>query len=343
MEYVIRWLRARVTIVAVAMLCLTTAASQELKVASIAPDGSSWMRAMRDGAEQIRTATDGRVIIKFYPGGVMGDDAQILRRIRIGQLHGGAFTASGLAARYPALNLYGIPLLFRSLDEVDHVREALDTELINGLEHEGFVSFGFIGGGFAQLMSNTPTRSVDDMRRRKVWIPAGDDVSMLALQAVGISPVALPVTDVLTGLQTGLLDVVASSPVVALVLQWHTKVKYVTDLPIAYSMGIFAIEANAFARLSAPDQAVVRSVMSDVVKGLDTASRDDNQRALKAMYDTGIEAVTVDTSNLESWRLAIEDIYPALRGRADMDSVLLDRLLAILRDFRAGSGTMAAH
>jgi TRAP-type C4-dicarboxylate transport system substrate-binding protein len=108
-------------------------------------------------------------------------------------------------------------------------------------------------------------------------------------------------------------------------------------------MGIFAIEANAFARLSAPDQAVVRSVMSDVVKGLDTASRDDNQRALKAMYDTGIEAVTVDTSNLESWRLAIEDIYPALRGRADMDSVLLDRLLAILRDFRAGSGTMAAH
>jgi TRAP-type C4-dicarboxylate transport system substrate-binding protein len=108
-------------------------------------------------------------------------------------------------------------------------------------------------------------------------------------------------------------------------------------------MGIFAFEVNAFKRLSAADQVVVRTVMSEVVKGLDAAARDDNQRALQAMYDTGIEAVTVDTSNLESWRSAIEDIYPALRNRADMDSVLLDRLLGILRDFRAGSGTIAAH
>jgi TRAP-type C4-dicarboxylate transport system substrate-binding protein len=329
-----------------AAMCLAaaaTAGAQEIKVASVAPDGSSWMRAMRDGAERIRTATDGRVSMKFYPGGVMGDDAQILRRIRVGQLHGGAFTAGGLADRYPGLSLYGIPLLFRSLDEVDHVRAVLDPELIAGLEAAGFVSFGFIEGGFAQLMSNTPTRSVDDMRRRKVWIPAGDDISMLALQAVGLSPVALPVTDVLTGLQTGLLDVVASSPVVALVLQWHTKVKYVTDLPIAYSMGIFAIDARTFDRMSAPDQQVVRSVMGEVVKGLDAAARTDNERALQAMYDIGIESVTVDTSNLDSWRAAVEDIYPRLRGRDDVDSALLDRMLGILREYRAGGGTLAAH
>jgi len=337
-------LRSIMTILAA--LCLTagaTARAQEIKVASIAPDGSSWMRAMRDGAERIRSATDGRVSIKFYPGGVMGDDAQILRRIRVGQLHGGAFTAGGLADRYPGLSLYGIPLLFRSLDEVDHIRAMLDPELIAGLEAAGFVSFGFIEGGFAQLMSNTPTRSVDDMRRRKVWIPSGDDISMLALQAVGLSPVALPVTDVLTGLQTGLLDVVASSPVVALVLQWHTKVKYVTDLPIAYSMGIFAIDARTFDRMSAADQQIVRSVMGEVVKGLDAAARTDNERALQAMYDIGIEPVTVDTSNLDAWRAAVEDIYPRLRGREDIDSALLDRLLGILREYRAGGGTLAAH
>ena len=344
MTNVIRLLRACAIVFAAMFLSAAmTANAQEIKVASIAPDGSSWMRAMRDGAERIRAATDGRVVIKFYPGGVMGDDAQILRRIRIGQLHGGAFTAGGLSARYPALNLYGIPLLFRSLDEVDHVRAALDPELIAGLEQAGFVSFGFIEGGFAQLMSNSPTRSVDDMRRRKVWIPAGDDISMLALQAVGLSPVALPVTDVLTGLQTGLLDVVASSPVVALVLQWHTKVKYVTDLPIAYSMGIFAIDAKTFERLSPADQAVVRSVMSEVVKGLDADARADNARALQAMYDIGIQSVTVDTANLDTWRAAIEDIYPRLRGRDDVDSVVLERLLALLREFRAGGGTMAAH
>ena len=319
--------------------CAMSASAQnvELKIASVAPDGSGWMRAMRAGAQRISQATDERVVIKFYPGGVMGDDAQILRRIRIGQLHGGAFTAGGLSARYPALNLYGIPLLFRSLDEVDHIRTALDAELMSGLEEAGFVSFGFIEGGFAQLMSNEPAQSVEDLRRRKVWIPDGDQISQMAMQAVGISPVALPVTDVMTALQTGLLDVVASSPVVALVLQWHTKVRFVTDLPIAYSMGIFAIDARSFSKVSTGDQEIVRNVMTEVVTSLDAAARDDNEKALQAMFDTGIKAVPVDANNVEEWRALVEAIYPRLSGREDVDSAMLTRVLTYLAQYRTGA------
>ncbi|HMB72706.1 MAG TPA: TRAP transporter substrate-binding protein DctP [Gammaproteobacteria bacterium] len=320
----------------VACLVALPAAALELKIATVAPDGSAWMRAMRDGAQRVEAATQGRVEFKFYPGGVMGDDSQILRRIRVGQLHGGAFTAGGLGNRYPALQAYGVPLLFRSLDEVDYVREHLDAELRAGLEEAGFVSFGFVEGGFAQFMSAEPVRSVDDLKRRKVWIPDGDQISLLALESLGVSPVPLPVTDVMTSLQTGLLDVVASSPVVALVLQWHTKVRYVTDLPVAYSFGIFAIDARSFGRIAEPDRQVVRDIMTEVVASLDAASREDNERALQAMLDIGIETVSVDTANLDGWRAAIESLFPDLRTREQyIDAAVFDRLLALLAQYRS--------
>ena len=190
----------------------------DIKIATLAPDNSRWMQQMREGAEEVKARTAGRVTLKFYPGGVMGNDAQVLRKIRIGQLQGGAFTAGGLSERYPGLNVYGVPLLFRSLDEVDAVRKQLDPELAAGLEQAGFVSFGFIEGGFANLLSNEPISTVEDMRRKKVWVPEGDNISFLAMQTMGLSPSVLPVTDVLTGLQTGLIDITFASPVAALVL-----------------------------------------------------------------------------------------------------------------------------
>ena len=159
-------------VVALTALCFgMTAFAVDLKIATVAPDGSHWMQQMRAGADQIRMRTAGRVASKFYPGGVMGNDGQVLRKIRVGQLHGGAFTAGGLGERYGGLNLYGIPLLFNSLEEVDAARERLDPKLIAGLEQAGFVSFGFVEGGFADVLSNEPIHTVDDMRRKKVWCP----------------------------------------------------------------------------------------------------------------------------------------------------------------------------
>ena len=321
----------------------THALGAEIKVATIAPEGSHWMREMRAGGERVKQRTAGRVELKFYPGGVMGNDAQVLRKIRIGQLHGGAFTAGGLAERYPALNLYGIPLLFRSLDEVDYVRARLDSKLAAGLEEAGFVSLGFSEGGFANLMAGVPIRSVEDLRRKKVWVPEGDQISFVAMEALGLSPVVLPATDVLTGLQTGLLDVVAASPVAALVLQWHTKVKYRTELPVSYSMGIFAIDARVFRALGADDQRVLREVMGEIMLGIDRAAREDNRRAAEVMTRAGVQLVEPTNTDIEALRRTIEELYPALRRRADVDRAVFDELLAALAEYRARHRGTATH
>lgn len=316
------------------VLGMTPAHAAEIKIATVAPDGSRWMQQMRAGAAEVLARTDGRVAIKFYPGGVMGSDAQVLRKIRIGQLQGGAFTAGGLAERYGALNLYGIPLLFHSLDEVDAVRAELDPELAAGLERVGFVTFGFIEGGFANLLANEPIRSVEDMRRKKVWVPEGDPISFLAMEALGLSPTVLPVTDVLTGLQTGLIDIAFASPVAALVLQWHTKVKYITDLPISYSMGIFALDKNAFAALAAEDQRSVREVMARYIGALDREARDDNRKAAEALAKAGLETVTVAAADVAGWRSTLEGVWPQLRSRPDIDLAMFERLLALLAEYR---------
>ena len=264
----------------------------------------------------------------------MGNDAQVLRKVRAGQLQGGAFTSGGLAERYSGMSLYGIPLLFRSQEEVDFVRSKIDPLMAAGLDKGGFVSFGFTEGGFANLLSNEPIHSVEEMKRKKVWVPDGDQMSFLAMQTMGLSPVVLPVTDVLTGLQTGLIEITFASPVTALVLQWHTKVKYITALPLSYSMGIFAIEKNAFNALTPADQQVVREVMGRYLGKLDREARDDNRKAAEVLAKSGIQSVTVNNSDVEGWRRTVESLYPKLRERPDVDVPLLDKLLAALTEYR---------
>nr|MDJ0941654.1 TRAP transporter substrate-binding protein DctP [Woeseiaceae bacterium] len=240
-----------------------------LKIATVTPEGSQWMSDMRASAAEIKERTNGRVQIKYYGGGVMGNDTKVLGRIRIGALQGGAFTPGALASVYPDMNLYGLPLIFESEEEAAYVRERMDKKLLDGLEEAGFVSFGFAAGGFAVVLSNTPVSSLDDLKGKRVWVPEGDDVSYASMQALNLSPVTLPLTDVLTGLQTGLIDIVAISPIGALVLQWHTKVKYMTELPLSYTLGFMAVDKKAFSKLTTNDQNIVREVMERTYRNFD--------------------------------------------------------------------------
>ncbi|HEX6928403.1 MAG TPA: TRAP transporter substrate-binding protein DctP, partial [Gammaproteobacteria bacterium] len=223
------------------MLALPAEAAQTtFKIATLAPDGSSWMNEMRAAAETIEARTDGRVTFRFYPGGVMGNDRSVLRKMRIGQLQGAAFTGGGLAGVYPDIQVFGLPFLFRNLEEVDYLRKKLDPVLQKGLEDAGFVNFGFAEGGFAKIMSTVPIRTTEDLKNEKAWVPDSDIISYRVMSALGVSPVKMPITDVLTGLQTGLISVVGSSPLGAIAFQWHTRVKYMTDEPLIYLIGVFA-------------------------------------------------------------------------------------------------------
>lgn len=306
-----------------------------LKIATVTPENSQWMKDMRAGAKEIKERTEGRVQIKYYGGGIMGNDQKVLSRIRIGALQGGAFTPTALAGQYSNLNLYGLPMVFDSEEEAAYARSRLDARLSAGLEEAGFVNFGFAAGGFAILMSNTPVDSLDDLKGKKVWIPEGDDISRRAMEAMSLSPVTLPLTDVLTGLQTGLIDIVAMSPIGALVLQWHTKVKYITELPLVYTLGFMAVDKKAFGKLSEDDQAIVREVMGRTYKNFDKTNLIDNRGARDALLNTGIKVVPVTPEEYEKVRTALMKLNVDLASQGHFDKALFDEMLKYVSEYRS--------
>jgi len=253
--------------------------AQTIKIATLVPEGTSWMIAMRAGAAEIRERTDERVKFKFYGGGVQGNDKQVVRKMRIGQLHGGAFTSTAVGVFQKDAQLYALPMLFNNLEEVTYVRERLDTRLRSLLEDAGYVNFGFAGGGFAHIMSKQPISNLADIKGLKVWVPDGDAMSYGAVKAMGVSPVTMPLTDVLTGLQTELIDTIMGPPAGTIVLQWNTAVNYVTELPLAYIFAMLVVEKKAFDRLQPGDQAIVREVMERVYLGFDEQGDADNKAA----------------------------------------------------------------
>lgn len=260
-----------------------------LKIATLSPGGSFWMQKLREGGDEIAKETEGRVKFKFYPGGVMGKDKDVLRKIRLHQLHGAAVTGNTLSHIYPDIRLYTLILKFHGLDEVDYVRQKMDKELMAGLEENGFVSLGFAEIGMAYIMSIEPVQELDQMRSRKAWVPENNELALVALKAFSISPIPLPLRDVLMGLQTNMIDIVAGSPVAALALQWHTKIKYVTDIPLSYIFATLTLDQKAFNKIATEDQLIVRSVMKRVIKEVNQQNRQDNLKAKDAMITQGIQ------------------------------------------------------
>lgn len=309
--------------------------SANLNIATIAPEASTWMKEMRAGASEISTRTDGRVKIKIIGGGIMGNDKKVIGAIRIGRLHGGALTPSALGARYPDINLYGMPLIFDSHEEANYVRERFDERLRLGLQDIGFETFGFATGGFAVLMSNTPVRSLADMRGKRVWVLEGDTISYASMEALSLTPVTLPLTDVLIGLQTGLVDIVAVPPLPALVLQWHTKIKYMTEIPLAYSIGFMAIDKRAFDKLSPDDQAVLREVMSGVYKRFDRQNVIDNREARDALINAGIESVDFDESEQVQIREIMQISNRRLGEEGEFSIEFYDEMIGYLEEYRS--------
>ncbi len=312
-----------------------------LKIATVTPEGSQWMTEMRASAKEIKERTEGRVQIKYYGGGVMGNDQKVLSRIRIGALQGGAFTPTALSSQYPDLNLYGLPMVFDSEDEAAYVREQMDAKLQQGLEDAGWVNFGFAAGGFAILMSNTPVTSLADLKGKKVWVPDGDTISRASMEAMSLSPVNLPLTDVLTGLQTGLIDIVGMSPIGALVLQWHTKVKYVVELPLVYTLGFMAIDKRAFYKLDPADQAIVREVMERTYRDFDKSNLVDNQGALEALLNSGIESTPFDLDEYRKVREVTRVSTEKLGRDGAFTMALYEEMMQHAADYRNGQTTAA--
>ena len=303
-----------------------------IKIATLSPDGTAWMKAMRAGADDIKKQTEGRVVIKFYPGGVMGNDKNVLRKIRIGQLHGGAVTAGSLTSIYPDMDIYGLPYLFSDQKQVDAVRTKLDKDLLDGLEEKGFVGFGLAGGGFTYMMSDGKVQTVDDAKQKKIWIPSDSDVGITVFESAGISPVPLPLSDVLTGLQTGLVDTVFASPIGAIALQWHSKIKYIIDVPLTYLSALLVIQKKTFNKLKESDQAVIRKVMSDVFDAINKKNQKDNISAREALINKGIEFVKLSEADMNIWLEVGKKAMHKLEAKNNYTKAMYDRLMKAVKE-----------
>ena len=279
--------------------------------------------------------TDNRVQIKYYPGGVMGDDKAVLRKIRIGQLHGGAVVSGSLSKFYPDNQIYSLPLKFKSFEEVDYVRKFLDQRIIEGLEKNGFVTFGIAEGGFAYVMSKAPIRSVDEMRRQRVWIPDNDPMILEAVKAFEITPIPLSIADVRAGLQTGLINTVTTPPIGAVALQWHTQIKYLMDEPFLYIYGVLAVDRKAFEKIAPEDQRVFREIMGRVFRDLDRLNRQDNVKALKALRKQGIEFVKVPADSLAKWYNDALKVPRQLIETNRLSQEMVGALEGLLKDYRS--------
>lgn len=312
------------------------AQAQQYKLATLAPDGSSWMESLREAASEVERRTDGAVQIRYYPGGVMGDSDTVLRRIRLGQLHGGMFTVGELARVAPATNLYSLPFQFRDADEVAALREAFDPFILDALAENGMIAPALSNGGFAYLFSRDPLRSTDDISSSlRVWIPQGDELSRRTLERIGASAVPLSMAEVYTGLQTGTINTFASTASGAIILQWHTRARYMLDLPVLMTVGTLAFDRKAFERMSEDHRDVVRSVFADALRAQEARTDEENRQARQALVDQGIEVLDPEREAVRNWQRQAGEVLDSMLASGDMKVPGIERLRERVAELRA--------
>jgi TRAP-type C4-dicarboxylate transport system substrate-binding protein len=260
------------------------------------------MRELRTAAADVAVATQGRVTIKYYPGGVMGTDTVVPRKMRLGQLQGGVLTSSELAQVYPDAAVYSLPFLFDNWAQADKARTLVDPMLAKGFEAKGMTLLSASDVGFAYVLSVKPLKSAKDVAGAKLWIPQNDEIAERTFKAGGSSPILLPLGDVFTSLQTGMVDAVPNTPAGAVALQWHGKLKNMIDLPLSFVVGFVVVDNKAFAKISAADQALVLKAFHACGARMDAAIKRDDVAALAAMKKQGLQVNEMSPAEVASWK-----------------------------------------
>jgi len=281
------------TIAACVLALSSTAGGTALKFASLAPEGTSWMKEMHALAEDLAQATDGRVTLKLYPGGVAGDERDVLRKIQAGQLHGAGFTGNGLGEILPAARVLDTPFLFHDIDEYDSVLATVTDTLQTLFLEKGYELGGWASVGWVYLFSKNPIGSVNDLKRARAWVWETDPLAAALFAKINISPIPLPLPQVLTSLQTGVVDAAYISPSAAVSLQWFTRVKYMTDLPLTHSTGAIVLSDRFLSKLTLADRATTVHLFRQHMRVLEPVIREEEQKSLQVLADEGITPVPV--------------------------------------------------
>lgn len=292
--------RTRLTLVALLALALSqalVAQSSAIKLATVVPDGSVWDKSLKQMGVDWKTATGDRVALTVFSGGSQGDESTVLRKIRLNALQGASLTVVGLSAIDWSFNVFNIPFFFQSYDELNAVIETLTPTLKQRMEQKGFVLVHWGHGGWLQVFSKQPVQTVADLKRMKLYTSAGDDTMTQWYKANGFQPRAMAMTDVLTGLTTGMIDALPTTPIASMAFQWYKQTPYMLDLGISPIVGATVVSKKTWDRISPADRAkmseislkVEKQLQADVPKGDGLATLVMQNQGLKITKGTGPE------------------------------------------------------
>lgn len=311
------------------------AAEYTLKFATLAPPGSSWMNIMQEWGDQVKQQSKGRLVFKFYPGGVQGDEPDVLKKMRFNQLQGGAFTGYGIGHMYSPARVLELPFLFDSIEEVDYVRKDLMPGFKQGFRDNGYELLGWMEVGFVHMFSKKPIASMDEIRASRVWLWQGDAMGQAFFKASGISPVPLSIVDVYTSLSTGLIDTVYCTPLAAIALQWFTKTKYVSSISMTNAIGGLIVSRRFFDKLPDDLKTILQKTGHDAGEKLIATTREDNLKSATELKQRGLIFLDPGTGMDRASLIDIRDHAAAELIASDyIPSPVFERTRSLLQQYR---------
>lgn len=313
-----------------------------IKLATLAPKDSSFHQILKTMGEKWQAAPGGGPKVTIYTDGTMGGEADMVRRMRVGQLQAALLSVTGLAEIDDSVTaLQNMPMMFRSLDEVDYVREQLRSTIEKKFEEKGFVVLFWGDAGWVHFFSRKPGSMPDDFKPMKIFSWAGDNQTADRWREAGFNPVLLEPTDILTGLQTGLIDVVGAPPVYALAGQFFGPAPHMLDLPWAPLVGGTVISKKTWDAMKPPARAAMLKAAQDAGEQIKLRSRVESAEAVEAMKKRGLKVTVASPEVIAAWRAAAEKFYPKIRGTT-VPAELFDRVVQLLAQRRAAAAAPSA-
>jgi len=308
------------------------------KIASLAPEGSVWVDAFKEFAAEVTEKTGGEVGFRIYPGGIMGDDRAMYRKMRVGQLHGGGFTMTGIAEVVDDFRVMAIPFLFHNYEEMDQVSLQLQPLFKQRFADKGLHLVAMTEVGFVYTFSNKPRLTIADLQQAKTWAPTDDPLTSAFLKNLKISPIALTIPDVLSSLQTGLINTAFNSLYGSIILQWFTKAPFVTDAPYGYAYGCFIMSGKAMAKLPEAQLGVIEEAAEKHFSELIKKTRQSNEESRSVLISQGVKFVPTtpeELAKLEGYR---DQTIDQVNGKAFSEEIYkaLSQTLEALRSAKDG-------
>ncbi len=319
-----------------AMLLMVQSAGAEkvvLKLGTLAPEGSTWTKAIRDINQELEQKTGKEISLRLFPGGVLGDEEDMLRKIKVGQIQGGFFTGGGLGLIFKDIKILAIPFLFENYEEVDALMNRMSPFFEKGVLENGYKIMGWAESGFLHLLSKHPIKNAADFRKGKVWIWEDTAMGRALFKELGINPIPLGIPDVLISLQTGMIDTVYASPVAAISMQWFTRVSYLTDIPLAYSVGALVMQKSAFEKIPPALRGTVEEIFRRHIALLKENIRKENQKAVGVITKQGIKLVTPGAKEVKELQALCAKGIDTL-GEEQFSKKTLAEVRAFLKTFR---------